>query len=88
MPDKPSVIIRRGSTIIDASCFYYGANPFNAGYTCEGTPFVYISGNTERGFERGPGGAAGNGTDTANTASDFTQIMPGNPQHLGSAPTP
>jgi hypothetical protein len=49
---------------------------------------VYVSGNTERGFERGPGGAAGNATDTGNTAADFTQIMPGNPQHLGSAPTP
>ncbi len=88
VPDKPSVIIRRGNTIIDAACFYFGGNPFVAGYNCEGTPFVYVSGNTERGFERGPGGAAGNATDTGNTAADFTQIMPGNPQHLGSAPTP
>ena len=89
VPDKPSIVVRRGGTVIDAACFYFGGNPFGGvGFICEGTPFLYVSGNSDRGFERGPGGAAGSGDDTGDTLADFTQITPADPQHLGSPPTP
>jgi hypothetical protein len=91
VPDKPSVIVRRGATTLDAGCFHNGANPFlnaNPPFICEGAPFVYVGGNSNRGFERGPGGALGNATDTNDTDADFSEIIPGNPQHLGSPPTP
>jgi endonuclease G, mitochondrial len=51
----------------------------------EGTVLVSLgSSNLNRGYERKPGGAAGNGTDTDDNASDFQQITPSNPQNASS----
>ncbi|HTJ83727.1 MAG TPA: hypothetical protein VL400_18535, partial [Polyangiaceae bacterium] len=76
--DKASVVIRRGTTVLDAACLYCGTtNPFGTGYTCEGTPIVLTgctSSNTDKSVERKPGGAAGNGTDTGDTSMDFSIV--------------
>lgn len=51
----------------------------------EGTRLASLGGsNLNRGYERKPGGAAGNGTDTDNNASDFQLITPSNPQNTSS----
>ncbi|HJU41009.1 MAG TPA: Calx-beta domain-containing protein [Tahibacter sp.] len=48
----------------------------------EGTTLASLgSTNADRGYERKPGGAAGNGTDTDNNANDFAQVTPNNPQN-------
>ncbi len=89
-PDEVSVLLRRGTTALDAACIYVGTNTFDATYACEGTPFLYVgaSNNTDRSIERDPGGAAGNGSDTNDNTADFTLITPAAPQNLQSAPTP
>jgi endonuclease G len=40
--------------------------------------------NLNRGYERKPGGSAGNATDTDSNAADFQLITPSNPQNLAS----
>lgn len=51
----------------------------------EGTRLTSLgSSNLNRSYERKPGGAAGNGTDTDNNASDFQLITPSNPQNSTS----
>ncbi len=54
----------------------------------EGTPLANLGGTTasnlNRGYERKPGGASGNGTDTDNNSSDFQLLTPSNPQNLAS----
>src|SRR5262245_45980451 len=42
------------------------------------------SNNLNRGYERKPGGAAGNGTDTDNNSTDFALVTPSNPQNSSS----
>jgi len=90
--DKASIVLERGGTVIDAVCIYCGAvNPFGAGYSCEGSPFVLTgctSNNADRGLERKPGAAAGNAQDSGDSATDFQIIVPALPQDLASAPTP
>ena len=88
--EKTSIVLRRGATTIDAFCMYYGGDPFDGSYTCEGTHFVYSSGtsNADRSFERLPGGAAGNQTDTNNNNVDFLAVQPSNPQSLASPAAP
>ncbi len=60
----------------------------------EGTPLISLgSSNADRGYERKPGGSAGNGTDTDNNASDFQLLTPSAPQNMlsscvGTAPSP
>jgi predicted extracellular nuclease len=52
----------------------------------EGTTLASLgSTNADRGYERKPGGAAGNGTDTDNNATDFQLVTPSNPQSTASA---
>jgi hypothetical protein len=69
---------------------YYGGDPFDGSYTCEGTHFVYSNGssNIDRSFERLPGGAAGNQTDTNNNNADFLAVQPSTPQNLLSPAAP
>ncbi len=48
----------------------------------EGTPLTNLgSTNLDRGYERLPGGALGNGQDTDNNASDFVLVTPSNPEN-------
>ena len=52
----------------------------------EGTTLASLgSSNLNRGYERKPGGAAGNGTDTDNNVTDFQLITPSNPQNTSSS---
>ncbi len=59
-------------------------------YTCEGTHFLYSNGssNIDRSFERLPGGAAGNQTDTNDNLADFAAVQPSTPQSLASPAAP
>jgi uncharacterized repeat protein (TIGR01451 family) len=51
----------------------------------EGTPLAPFAGDAEQSYERKPGGAFGNGTDTDNNASDFLlNAASSNPQNLSS----
>jgi hypothetical protein len=51
----------------------------------EGTPLAALgTSNQNRGYERLPGGAAGNGQDTDNNAGDFALISPSTPQNAAS----
>lgn len=88
--DKVSVALRRGAFDVDAVCIYFSVDPFDATYSCEFAPFVYSNGsaNIDRSFERLPGGALGNGTDTNNNTVDFVAVQPSNPQNLASPATP
>jgi hypothetical protein len=48
----------------------------------EGTPLANLgTANLDRGYERKPGGAAGNGQDTDDNATDFQLLAPSNPQN-------
>jgi uncharacterized repeat protein (TIGR01451 family) len=51
----------------------------------EGTSLAPLTTNTNQSYERKPGGAAGNGTDTNNNASDFLlNASSSNPQNLST----
>ncbi len=51
----------------------------------EGTPLAPFAGDAEQSYERKPGGAFGNGTDTDNNAADFLlNATSSNPQNLSS----
>ena len=50
----------------------------------EGSPLAPLTTNTNRGYERKPGGAAGNAQDTDNNASDFQINTPSDPQNAAS----
>jgi hypothetical protein len=90
--DKASVVLKQGATVIDALCFWCGTtSPFDASYTCEGTPFVKASCSSTTNYtsaERLPGGPGGNGTDTNDNTADFMQSNPSNPQDLAAPPVP
>lgn len=51
----------------------------------EGAPLAPLTANQDRGYERRPGGAAGNGIDTDDNAADFLAVAPSDPQSSGSA---
>ncbi|MFH0879539.1 MAG: lamin tail domain-containing protein, partial [Lentisphaerota bacterium] len=50
----------------------------------EGTNLNPLTTDVNRSYERAPGGASGNCTDTDGNASDFNLINPGNPQNASS----
>ena len=54
----------------------------------EGTVLTALTTNTNRGYERKPGGANGSTQDTDNNSTDFQLLTPSDPQNLSSAPTP
>jgi uncharacterized repeat protein (TIGR01451 family) len=79
--DDGGVAITRSDlvTIIDAA----GMNSGSA-YK-EGTTLAPLAGTTNQSYERKPGGASGNGTDTNNNASDFMlNVNTSNPQNSSS----
>jgi hypothetical protein len=91
--DASSLVLSHAGSTVDAVCYYYGTNPFNSSYTCEGTPVLNPHNMTtttdqDASIERRPGGAAGNCTDTGNNAADFVVQMPSTPQSTASPPTP
>ena len=56
----------------------------------EGTTLAPLTTNTDRGYERKPGGIAGSGADSDNNGNDFALLAPSDPQNLTSgciAPT-
>ncbi len=89
-PDEISLVLRRGTTTLDAVCINVGTDNFDGTFICEGTPFTYVgsANNTDRSIERKPGGAAGNTVDTGSTTDDFQMITPSAPQNLASPVTP
>ncbi len=50
----------------------------------EGAILAPLTLNQDRGYERRPGGAAGNGMDTNDNASDFLEVAPSGPQSSAS----
>ncbi|MDQ6652871.1 MAG: lamin tail domain-containing protein [Acidobacteriota bacterium] len=68
-----------GTTIIDS----VGTSSGSA-YK-EGGPLKPLTANANQSYERQPGGAGGNGTDTNNNTSDFMLTPSSNPQNLSSA---
>jgi len=54
----------------------------------EGTVLTPLTTNTNRGYERKPGGSSGSTQDTDNNANDFQLLTPSDPQNLSSPPTP
>lgn len=91
VPDKGSVVLKRGAGVIDAVCWGCGAFSFDATYTCEGTPINFpgcTSNNSDRSLERKPGAALGNGSDTNDNSADFAVATPSSPQNLTSPTAP
>jgi hypothetical protein len=95
--DAASLRLVSGNTVLDAVCYGYDAGTlaaFDATYTCEGAPASNTphddsgAGNVDVSFERKPGGASGNCTDTGDSASDFAPTSPATPPNSASAPTP
>jgi hypothetical protein len=97
--DAASIIVRQGTTVLDAICFYQDATTqaaYDATFTCEGTPVSNLphdgkstaSSNVDASLERLPGGAGGNCTDTGDSASDFVTRMPASPRSSASPPAP
>jgi hypothetical protein len=79
--DDGGIAITRsnGTTIIDA------VGMSNGSAFKEGTPLAPLSANVEQSYERKPGGAFGNGTDTNNNAADFLlNTASSNPQNASS----
>ncbi len=68
-----------GTSIIDA------AGMSNGSAFKEGTPLAPLSANVNQSYERKPGGAFGNGTDTNNNSADFIlNSSSSNPQNSSS----
>lgn len=88
--DAGSLIVKNGTTTVDAVCFRCSAGDSFTGLECEGTPIMKTtcSNNVDKSIERKPGGTMGNCIDTSDTASDFAEISPSKPQNLASPPTP
>ncbi len=79
--DDGGIAITRsdGTTILDQ------VGMSNGSAYKEGTPLAPLSANVDQSYERKPGGAFGNGTDTNNNASDFLlNAASSNPQNLSS----
>lgn len=79
--DDGGIAITRsnGTTIIDA------VGMSNGSAFKEGTPLAPLSANVNQSYERKPGGAFGNGTDTNNNAADFIlNAESSNPQNASS----
>jgi uncharacterized protein (TIGR03437 family) len=69
-----------GTSVIDA------VGMSNGSAFKEGMPLAPLSANVNQSYERKPGGAFGNGTDTSNNASDFIlNAGSSNPQNAASA---
>jgi hypothetical protein len=103
LADAGSIRLTFSGNTVDAVCFAYDAGSAmtlaggcTVGYICHGMPVSNLPHDGSSGmtsavdvsFERKPGGAAGNATDTGDNKSDFQKAVPANPQNLMSPPTP
>lgn len=100
--DGGSMVLKHAGVVVDALCFYFNATSQTllascpTPYICEGAPISNAphtdtstaASNVDKSIERKPGGAAGNGQDTDDTASDFVNNTTSNPQNLMSPATP
>lgn len=91
--DASSIVLAHDGMTIDAVCYYYGMNPFNATYTCEGTPVLNphdmtTATNSDASIARRPDGAGGDCTDSGDNVSDFIVQMPAKPASTLSPPAP
>jgi predicted extracellular nuclease len=78
--DGGLALTKADNTIIDAVGLSAGS-AFK-----EGTPLTSLgSTNADKGYERKPGGAAGNGTDTDDNSADFLLADPTHPRNSASA---
>src|SRR5262249_54656867 len=102
IPDASSVMLLHNGVVVDAVCFYFDAATLAnlttcaTPDTCEGMPASNLphdttnngASNSDVSIERKPRGAAGNGQDTGDSATDFVNNTPSTPQNLASPPTP
>jgi hypothetical protein len=100
IPDAASVVLSHGGKTVDALCFSYDSATasvltgcIGAPYICEGTPAVNPHNNTsgtnvDASLERKPGGAAGNGQDTNDNATDFFSQGSPEPRNVMSPAAP
>lgn len=100
--DSGQLTLVHAGAPIDTLCTWFNnatlqnlTNPA-CSFSCEGTPVSNLphndsssaSSNVDVSLERKPGGAAGNGQDTGNSANDWMGNVPSNPQNLASPATP
>ena len=103
LADAGSVWVSFGSVTVDAVCFSYDTatsglitGGCSVSYLCHGAQVNNLphngsgsaTSNVDASFERKPGGALGNGQDTADNKADFLKNTPATPQNLASPPTP
>lgn len=102
LPDAASLVLRKGSQVVDAVCFAYGASSEakllsgEPPFVCEGKPASNLphnnttqgESNSDASIERRPGGVLGNCVDTGSSAGDFRLLAPAKPQNRSSPPTP
>lgn len=96
--DATALQLSRAGRVVDTVCYGFDATTLmvftgDATYGCEGMPAMNAHDNTtgtnvDDSLERKPGGAAGNGQDTNDNATDFAALTPSSPQSSASAPTP
>jgi hypothetical protein len=97
--DAASLRLVHGGTTVSAVCYAFnGATQaaFDATFTCAGTPasnlphddIASAASDADVSLARRPGGAAGNCTDTGDSAADFVAQSPATPAATTSPPTP
>src|SRR5262249_1377230 len=97
--DATALRLSRAGSVVDVLAYGFDATSLrvfsdDATYACEGMPAMNAhdndktNTNVDTSLERKPGGAAGNGQDTNDNATDFATLMPSNPQSSASAPVP
>jgi hypothetical protein len=87
--DEGSVVVKNGTTVVDAVCFNCGMSQFTT-HVCEGALMTKVgcATNADKSIERKPGGVLGNCIDTQVNGNDFLEITPSLPQNLMSPVTP
>jgi hypothetical protein len=100
LPDAASLVLVRGSVVVDALCFYFDSATEQvltgctaAPYICAGAPVQNphnnsATSNQDSSLERKPGGASGNGQNTGDNRADFVVDASSDPRDLASAPAP
>jgi len=97
--DAASLLLVHAGTTVSAVCYAYNATTlaaFDTTFTCAGTPASNLphdntssaGSDTDASLARRPGGAAGNCTDTGDSAADFVASTPASPRSSASPPTP
>lgn len=84
--DGASVVLYRGSTVVDALCFLCDRSSFTGEAVCEGAPLMRVAGCSEPGDRsvrrRSVAGVEGC-ADTGDNAADLEEVEPSTPQGLG-----